>query len=139
MTPCVPSYTDIRAAYERTGLVPCKCGPELRRLDDGRLGCGPFVALYVAMTGIDIRSSSDAKVERIERAAETWAYSIFECPAAYLAGWDREGVISRHGVPQISLPELLAYHAGDLASMFIQPTYVPFVAASPIVPEGAPC
>jgi len=127
---------DVRTAYAMSGLTPCRCGPEWRRLPGdndvaGRIGAGPFFALYCEAAKLIVTADMpDNAIDALAEAAERWSNRELgvEFCAAFLSGFD-QFELDRFEASTVT--EKHAMYEGKVASQMLR--------AVDLREVGAPC
>lgn len=121
-------YADVRDAYTASGLTPCRCGPEWHRLADGKIGAGPFMALYCQASWLIVTPEmSDASLDALADAAERWARREWgvEYYAAFQAGFEHATAFSLEGAMTCTPTERQGLFDGKLASDILDAVAAP--------------
>lgn len=128
-------YTDVCEAYEISGLVPCRCGPEWHRLQLGanpiQIGGGPFMALYCQASWLIVTPDmADASLDALADAAERWARKTWgvEYYAAFQAGFEHCETLNQAGVAVCTPVEQRGLFDGKLAAQMVEAVPAPPLA-----------
>ncbi len=126
-------YTDVREAYEVSGLTPCRCGPEWHRLNVAniKIGGGPFMALYCQASWLIVTPDmADASLDALADAAERWARREWgvEYYAAFQAGFEHCDTLNQTGVAVCTPIERRGLFDGKLAGQILEAVPAPPLA-----------